>query len=287
MKTRFLIIIGIIMMTTIPFVTIMILDRYDNYLEQLEYERQAIANEPKPGERSYIEPVLKAKLEKVELELREKVKQLHEGLPSSSYAVNLNHQTKKIEAFVENKHLIPKIEEFVTKYPDDITIVVDYGKVTVDYPWYADEDYCGEWCDQSELYDLGCNSSILAHLAKYSNLLDEDFDGSFYIDLIGLPDGVYAEKFEWCADFIYEKRISYEFDKTWGGPGNRHPAFLGYDIPEICTDDMIKHLVKHSSMFGRSSPYMLEWISMDDRINVDDFDRCVDELLERNPKDVD
>lgn len=77
-----------------------------------------------------------------------------------------------------------------------------------------------------------------------------------------------------------------DFDKTWGGPGNRHPAFWGYDVPEICTEDMIKHLVKYSSMFERNMPYTLEWISLDDSVNVDDFDTCVDELLERNPKEL-
>ena len=128
MKTRLLIIIGIVILSTVPFATIIVLDRYDNHLEQLEYERLAIDNQPKPGERSYIEPDLKAKLEKVELELREKVMQLHEDLPPTSYAVNLNLQTKEIEAIVENKELIPIIKEFTTKYPDDITIVVEYGK---------------------------------------------------------------------------------------------------------------------------------------------------------------
>lgn len=129
MKTRLLIIlIGIVILSTVPFVTIIVLDRYDNYLEQLEYDRLAIENQPKPGERSYIEPVLKAKLEKVELELREKVKELHEGLPPSSYAVNLSLQTKEIEVIIENKELIPKVKEFATKYPDDIIIVIEYGK---------------------------------------------------------------------------------------------------------------------------------------------------------------
>lgn len=132
MKTKFIIIIGIVMMSTIPFATIIILDRYDNYLEQLEYDRLAIENQPKPGERSYIEPVLKAKLEKVELELRDKVKELHKDLPSSSYAVNLNHQTKEIEAIMENKELIPIVKEFATKYPEDIIIVVEYGKFAFD-----------------------------------------------------------------------------------------------------------------------------------------------------------
>jgi len=115
-------------MSTIPFVTFAVLERYDNYLEQLEYEAQRIANEPKPGERSYIEPELKAKLEAVELDLREKVRQLHQDLPPSSYAVNLDHQTKEIEVIVENKQLIPKIEEITIQYPDDIPIVIAYGK---------------------------------------------------------------------------------------------------------------------------------------------------------------
>ena len=135
MKTRLLIIIGIIIMSTVPFATIIILDRYDNYLEQLEYERLAIENQPKPGERSYIEPVLKAKLEKVELELRDKVKELHEGLPPSSYAVNLSLQTQEIEIVVENKQLIPKIKELASKYPDDIIIVVEYGKISFGLPF--------------------------------------------------------------------------------------------------------------------------------------------------------
>ena len=139
MKTRFLILIGIIMITIIPFVTFSALDRYENYLEQLEYERQRIDNEPKPGERSYIEPELKTKLEDVELDLREKVRQLHKDLPPSSYAVNLNHQTKEIEAVIENKELIPIIKEFTKKYPQDITIIVEHGKFT-----FGDSKHCGE-----------------------------------------------------------------------------------------------------------------------------------------------
>jgi len=40
-----------------------------------------------------------------------------------------------------------------------------------------------------------------------SNLLDEDFDGNYFQNFIGLPDGVSKEKFEECVDFILEKRI--------------------------------------------------------------------------------
>lgn len=271
------------MMTTIPFATFIVLDRYDDYLEQLEYERQSIANEPKPGERSYIEPILKSNLEKVELELREKVKELHEGLPPSSYAVNLNHQTKEIEILVENTQLIPKIKELTTKYPDDIDIVVQEGKISFGEPlWRTDEDYCGDWCDQNELYHLGCDQPILAHLAKYSNLLDEEFDGTFYIDWKGLPGGVSQEKFDWCVDFIKEIRQLDEFDKTWGYPGNRHPAFLGYYIPDICSEDMVKFLKKNSNMFDKGMPYSspLDGDVLDPSVNPDDMVQCENELLE-------
>ena len=75
-----------------------------------------------------------------------------------------------------------------------------------DFGWITDEDYCSGWCDQKELYQIGCNQQILAHLANYSNLLDEEFDGIYVIYVIGLPDGVSAEKFEECVDIIFEKR---------------------------------------------------------------------------------
>ena len=77
--------------------------------------------------------------------------------------------------------------------------------------WRTDEDYCSDWCNQTELYSLGCDKPILGHLTKYSNLLDEEFVGTYYIDAIGLPDGVSQEKFEECVDIIYEMRLpSYE-----------------------------------------------------------------------------
>ena len=76
-----------------------------------------------------------------------------------------------------------------------------------DSAWRTDEDYCQEWCDQNGLYNLGCEQPILAHLTKYSNLLDEEFNGNYGIEDIGLPDVVSIEKFDECVDFILEKRI--------------------------------------------------------------------------------
>lgn len=65
----------------------------------------------------------------------------------------------------------------------------------------------------SDLENLGCDKPILSHLARYSNLLDEKFDGTSMIDLIGLPDGVSKEKFEECIDAIYQLRTSLHFEK--------------------------------------------------------------------------
>lgn len=207
-------------MTTIPFATIAVLERYENYLEQLEYEADAKSKEPKPGERSYIEPELKAHLEKVELDLREKVRQLHQDLPPSSYAVNLNHQTKEIEVIVENKQLIPKIEDMITAYPDDITIVIAYGKFSLDTPWEVDED-CDELCKQNALY--GCDQDeVYVHGVCMTQEEKERAEsvGDFKITE-STPKWKIPEELEkiGCSDamVIHLKKYSNAFDEKWNG----------------------------------------------------------------------
>ncbi|ABX13356.1 hypothetical protein [Nitrosopumilus maritimus] len=207
MKTRFLIIIGVIMMTTIPFVTFAALDRYENYLEQLEYERQRIENEPKPGERSYIEPELKAKLEGIELDLRKKVRQLHEDLPPSSYAVNLNHQTKEIEAVIENKELIPIIKEFTKKYPDDVAIIVEYGKISIDGFNFRPNDDVDV---KSKEYIANCDETI--HKEKLPDLIIENSTHNYdmqyckwelkYPDLTLISDKNLLNNYPYCAELF-------------------------------------------------------------------------------------
>ncbi len=87
---------------------------------------------------------------------------------------------------------------------------------------------------------------------------------------------------------IYEFRVmpQDDFEETFGGPGNRHPAFWGFDIPQICTEDMIKHMMRYSSIFDRGVPYSIKDIDLEHDINVDDFDKCVEKLLEKNPKEL-
>lgn len=159
MRLKFVIIIGIVVIILTPFITISGFQSYENYLQQLDYEKQRIANEPKPGERSYIEPELKAKLEEIELDLRNKVAQLHEGLPPSSYAVNLNLQTKEIEAFIENEKLIPLVKEYATKYPNDVTVIVEYGGISLTIPTDLKSQQCADLYDKihQDFKDTPCN----------------------------------------------------------------------------------------------------------------------------------
>ncbi len=67
---------------------------------------------------------------------------------------------------------------------------------------------------EDELYSIGCDKPILTHLARYSNLLDNEFDGNYGIEDIGLPDGVTQQKFEECVDYIFEKRILELYNDT-------------------------------------------------------------------------
>jgi hypothetical protein len=88
-----------------------------------------------------------------------------------------------------------------TYIPDPICIVLDRatgssgGAMTMDacYPL-------------SDFESLGCDRIMLEHIYKYTNLLDEYFDGNYYRDAIGLPDGVLEEEYVKCSDAIYEKR---------------------------------------------------------------------------------
>jgi hypothetical protein len=69
------------------------------------------------------------------------------------------------------------------------------------------EEYCMDWCNQEELYRLGCDKQTLDHLYTYSNLFDKEFDGNYVIATIGLPEGMAWENLLECVDVILEKRL--------------------------------------------------------------------------------
>jgi len=59
-----------------------------------------------------------------------------------------------------------------------------------------------------ELVDLGCTEPAINHISRYSNLLDDSFDGTYSIEWIGLPDDLSQVEFDKCVKIILEKRIS-------------------------------------------------------------------------------
>jgi len=125
MKTRLLIIIGIVMITTIPFVTYAMLDWYSDSVLQNSFD---IDTSPKPGDKYYIESERRAELVAVEQDLRSKISQLHQNYPLGGYAVNLDHLTKEIIVIVETEQFNSEIEYMISQYPDDIPIVFSSGK---------------------------------------------------------------------------------------------------------------------------------------------------------------
>ena len=130
------------------------------------------------------------------------------GLGTSAYVINVQSQC---ESMLGDTH-----------YPRPLTFwnCLEFMKMTensniseVNSGWITDEDYCGKWCNQKELYQMGCNKQILRHIYKYTNLLDEDFDGTFSGEWVGLPEGVSEKKYQECIDFIYEQRRSLKIEK--------------------------------------------------------------------------
>lgn len=60
-------------------------------------------------------------------------------------------------------------------------------------------------------YGSVCNKPVTEHLQKYSNLFDENFDGAFSMESIGLPFGVNESSIQECVNHMIEKRNA---DKT-------------------------------------------------------------------------
>lgn len=57
-----------------------------------------------------------------------------------------------------------------------------------------------------ELVELGCTEPAINHIFRYSNLLDDSFDGTYYVDAIGYPDDLSQVEFDKCVSLILEIR---------------------------------------------------------------------------------
>lgn len=58
------------------------------------------------------------------------------------------------------------------------------------------------------LVEFGCSELAIYHLMDYSNLLDEEYDGTHNLDWIGLPDGLSKEDFDKCLQIATSIRES-------------------------------------------------------------------------------
>lgn len=58
------------------------------------------------------------------------------------------------------------------------------------------------------LVEFGCSELAIYHLMDYSNLLDEEFNGKFALEEIGLPDGLSDEDFDKCVQIAISIRES-------------------------------------------------------------------------------
>ena len=90
----------------------------------------------------------------------------------------------------------------VSTIPDSICFVMDRESST---PTLCADGNCACY-PSSDFETLGCTKPILEHLDKHTNLLDENFNGNVYRNLIGLPEDISEEEYEKCFDAIFEKR---------------------------------------------------------------------------------
>lgn len=138
MKNKFLIIIGVVIAVAIylpvhyyyPFLGIGSTTERFVFCEEgyTEVNDECVL---KIDDKYYIEPKRKAELEAVELDLRNKILQLHQKNSLDSFSVNLDHLTKEIVVIVENEQFNSEIEEMISQYPDDIPIVFSNGKIEI------------------------------------------------------------------------------------------------------------------------------------------------------------
>ena len=90
----------------------------------------------------------------------------------------------------------------VSPIPDSICFVMD-GESSA--PTSCTDGNCACY-PLSDFETLGCTKSILEHLDRYTNLLDENFNGIVFHDSTGLPEDISEEEYDKCFDAIFEKR---------------------------------------------------------------------------------
>ena len=133
---------------------------------------------------------------------------------------------------------------------------------------------------------------MLEHIYKHSNLLDEEVDGGWYLEFIGLPEGMHQEDFDYCVDVILEMRPILNSNTTPKTTVVLDPDSFeeidGYAIDydgdvkhlpfaDICTDEMKIILLKHSNISLPVEEFAIEDVGLPSGMNQDDFERCAHE----------
>ena len=171
---------------------------------------------------------------------------------------------------VEELKQIPEVGMFYEKYGDRGVSVFSDGAYSYQIGFQSGTSQ-DQWIMLKINYHFGILTNIIVHCTP--NSIQSQYT---------ITDNVLEYLSEGnCFDAASE-RLSHDddFEETFGGPGNRHPAFLGYEIPESCTEDMVKHLVRYSNMFfADDEEYFIEGIGLPENVNPDNYDICVDELL--------
>ena len=202
MKTRLLIIIGIVIIGVIVTSTVGTMQYQSVYNQNCISDDGYVAGFLKC---MYINEDFSESANQDIIDARDELKELYQINPS----LGTFHLKDAVIGYgIGDGYLVVYVleEYFVHKesYGLIIDTIVDItgGKVDIEFM----SSRAGEPIPLLYESDV-CDKQILAHLTRYSNLFDEEFDGNYLTKHIGLPDGVTQEKFEECVDYILEKRI--------------------------------------------------------------------------------
>ncbi|MCH7967458.1 MAG: hypothetical protein IIB02_08625 [Thaumarchaeota archaeon] len=202
MKTRLLIIIGIIITSVIVALTIGTTEYQSAYNQNCNSDGGYVVGFLKC---IYINEDFSESANQDIIDARDELKELYQINPS----LGTFHLKDAVIGYgMGDGYLVVYVleEYFVHKesYGLIIDTIVDItgGKVDIEFM----SSRAGELIPLLYESDV-CDKQILAHLTRYSNLFDEEFDGNYLTYNLVLPDGVTQEKFDECIEFILEKKI--------------------------------------------------------------------------------
>jgi len=86
------------------------------------------------------------------------------------------------------------------------------------------------------LVEFGCSELAINHLVSFSNLLDEEFDGTFFINDIGLPYGLSGGDLDKCIDIAISIRESDYITTSDNLKNNFTGRYFDDNVPNCYSD---------------------------------------------------